>query len=77
MEEVIEVLARGLVEFPDEVRIVEADQRGNTYYVTVAVAPSDVGKVIGRQGRIANAIRAVAATVAARDGLRAVVDFTS
>ena len=77
MREVVEVLVRSLVDHPDEVRIVEESRKGDTVYLQVAVAPGDMGRVIGRGGKIANSIRAVAAAAAARRNLRAVVDITS
>ena len=75
MTEVVEVLVRALVEHPDEVEVVETSRRGNTVHLGVTVAPGDMGKVIGKQGRIANAIRSVANGAAARENLRAIVDF--
>jgi uncharacterized protein len=75
MREVVEVLVRALVEHPDEVEVIETERRGSTVYLQVSVAPGDMGKVIGRHGRIANAIRGVANTAAARQDMRAVVDI--
>jgi len=77
MEEVVEVLVRALVDNPDEVRVEETSRNGSTVYLEVAVASGDVGKVIGKGGRIANAIRTVANAAAARQNLRAVIDITS
>ena len=58
MKEVVEVIAKALVEHPDEVSVTERES-GRDLIVELRVAPSDMGKVIGRQGRIAKAIRAV------------------
>ena len=58
MKELVEVIARALVEHPDEVSVTERES-GRDLIVELRVAPSDMGKVIGRQGRIAKAIRAV------------------
>ena len=58
MKELVEVIARSLVEHPDEVVVTEK-REGRTLKIKLHVAPSDMGKVIGRQGRIAKAIRSV------------------
>ncbi|MFN3648064.1 MAG: KH domain-containing protein [Armatimonadota bacterium] len=76
MREVVDVLVRALVDNPDAVTVTEEDRRGRTVFLRVNVGPGDMGKVIGRQGRIANAIRQVASGVAAHDDLRVVVDFS-
>ncbi|HEU4754591.1 MAG TPA: KH domain-containing protein [Armatimonadota bacterium] len=77
MVEVVEVLARALVDQPDEVEVEETSQRGDTVYLELRVAPGEMGKVIGRQGRIASAIRTVASAAAEKQGLRAIVDIRS
>ena len=58
MKELVEVVAKALVENPDEVVVTERTE-GRNIIVELHVAPSDMGKVIGKQGRIAKAIRAV------------------
>ncbi|HIY61289.1 MAG TPA: KH domain-containing protein [Candidatus Eisenbergiella pullistercoris] len=58
MKELVEVIAKALVDNPDEVVVTEKEN-GRNLTVELHVAPSDMGKVIGRQGRIAKAIRAV------------------
>ena len=58
MKELVEVIAKALVEHPDEVSVTEREN-GKDLVIELRVAPSDMGKVIGRQGRIAKAIRAV------------------
>lgn len=73
MREVVEVIVQYLVDRPEDVVVTEST-RGNTVFVQVRVARGDTGKVIGKQGRIINAIRSVAATAAARQELRAVVN---
>ena len=77
MREVVEVLARALVDRPDEVEVVEKSLHGGTVYLEVTVGDGEMGKIIGKQGRIANAIRAVANAGAARDNLRVMIDITS
>ncbi len=76
MKEVVEVLVSALVEHPEQVEVTEST-RGGTVHIEVTVAPSDMGKVIGRHGRIAQAIRTLASTAAAKENRRAVVDFKS
>jgi len=58
MKELVEVIAKALVEHPEEVSVTERES-GKDLIIELRVAPSDMGKVIGRQGRIAKAIRAV------------------
>jgi predicted RNA-binding protein YlqC (UPF0109 family) len=71
---VLEYLVRELVDDPDSVRIDMVDgRRGKT--LEVSVAPGDMGRVIGRRGRIANAIRTVVRAAGAKDGVELDVDF--
>ena len=66
--DLVEYLARRLVDEPDAVRVEEVERDGDTV-IQLFVAQDDVGKVIGRQGRIARALRTVVrATAARRDG---------
>ncbi len=71
---VVEVLAKALVDTPDAVRVSEAPHRGATV-VELTVAPGDTGKVIGRQGRIAEALRTLVAATAQRHGIRATLEI--
>ncbi len=66
MKEVLEVIAKSLVDNPDEVDITEIDGDGSTT-LELRVAESDMGKVIGKQGRIAKAIRTVVKAAASRE----------
>lgn len=70
--EALEHLVRGLVPNPDEVRVRESN-RGRVRTLEVRVHPEDVGKVIGRQGRTASALRTVITSLAGREPIR--VDF--
>ncbi len=71
---VLDYLVRELVDNPDSVRIDLVDgRRGAT--LEVSVAPGDMGRVIGRRGRIANAIRTVVRAAAAKDDVDIDVDF--
>ena len=74
MKELVEVIARALVENPDEVVVTEAEKDGEIV-IELKVAPSDMGKVIGRQGRIAKEIRALMRSVAQRQGKKISVDI--
>ena len=58
MKELVEVIAKSLVEHPDEVVVTE-NEKDDAVIIELKVGPSDMGKVIGRQGRIAKAIRTV------------------
>ena len=74
MRELLEFLARELVDDPDAVEVVEtSDDRGPV--LTLTVAPDDMGKVIGRRGRVAQAIRTVVRATAAREGAEVNVDI--
>jgi uncharacterized protein len=70
---VLEYLVESLVDDPDSVSI-DADE-GRVVALRVRVAPDDMGRVIGRRGRIANAIRTVVRAAAVRDGVEVDVDF--
>ena len=67
MRELVEFLVRALVSEPDEVRVEEVDEDGTTV-LEVRVADGDLGRVIGREGRVANAIRTVAKAAATAHG---------
>lgn len=71
MEELIEYVARALVEHPDDVRVVRKEMRRSTI-LKLEVAPEDTGRVIGKQGRVASAMR-VLLQLAARDETRPVI----
>jgi predicted RNA-binding protein YlqC (UPF0109 family) len=72
--EVVEYLARRLVDEPDAVRVEEVERDGDTV-LQLYVAPDDVGKVIGRQGRIARALRTVVRASAAREDRRVLLEI--
>ncbi|MGN0571939.1 MAG: KH domain-containing protein [Candidatus Fimenecus sp.] len=76
MEELLKTIAMGLVDNPDAVTVTvdEADERGNVVY-HLHVAEGDMGRVIGKQGRIAKAIRTVMKARATKDGIRVQVDI--
>lgn len=64
---VVELLARALTDRPDQVRVI-ASQHKATTLIELFVAPGDLGKVIGKQGRTAAALRTLAATAAEKSG---------
>ena len=74
MKELVEVIAKALVENPDEV-VVTQKEEGKNITVELHVAPSDMGKVIGKQGRIAKAIRSVVKAAASRDNKKVIVEI--
>lgn len=76
MKELLELIAKGLVDNPDEVTVTadEADERGVIIY-HLHVAEGDMGRVIGKQGRIAKAIRTVIKARATKDGTRVQVNI--
>ncbi|MDD2958423.1 MAG: KH domain-containing protein [Lachnospiraceae bacterium] len=74
MKELVEVIAKSLVDNPDEVVVTEKEN-GKSILVELKVAPSDMGKVIGKQGRIAKAIRSVVKAAASREDKKVVVDI--
>ena len=74
MKELVEVIAKSLVDNPDEV-VVTQTESGNDLLIELKVAPSDMGKVIGRQGRIAKAIRTVVKAASSKSDRKVVVDI--
>lgn len=74
MKELIELLARSLVKNPDQVCVTERVEK-DIYIYEITVAPEDMGKVIGKQGRIAKAIRTMAKAAATRENRKVMVDI--
>jgi predicted RNA-binding protein YlqC (UPF0109 family) len=74
VRELVEFLARALVEDPDAVQIEEVEENGDLV-LEVTVAPDDLGRLIGRGGRVANAIRTVTKAASARGDRRVMVEF--
>ena len=73
MKELLLYMARNLVDHPDDVTVTEIP--GETTVLELRVAPEDMGKVIGRQGRIAKEIRTIIKSVAQREGTRVTVEI--
>ncbi len=69
MKELVEYIAKSLVNDPSQVQVAE-DRRANTVNLTLEVAQEDVGRVIGRSGQVANAMRTLLRVMASRQGKR-------
>lgn len=74
MKELIEYIAKSLVDAPDNVNIRQIDGE-QSVILELTVAPTDMGKIIGRQGRVAKAMRTLLKVAAAREGKRAVLEI--
>jgi len=74
MKELVEVIAKALVDHPEQVEVTEKETK-RSIVIELKVAPEDMGKVIGRQGRIAQAIRALVKAAASRDDRKVIVDI--
>ena len=75
MKELVEVIAKALVDNPDQVTVTETVEDDGTIVLALSVAKEDMGKVIGKKGRIAKSIRTVVKTVAIKEDKRVVVDI--
>lgn len=74
MKELIETIVKAIVDNPDDVQVTEISGE-NTIVIELHVAPSDLGKVIGKQGRTARSMRALLAAAATRENKRAVLEI--
>ena len=74
LKDLLEYLAKALVDSPDEVRV-ESTETDTTVILELNVAKEDIGKVIGKQGRIARALRTVVKASAVKNGKRAIVEI--
>ena len=74
MKELLETIARALVQNPDDVKVVEEDKDGEIV-LTLSVNEQDMGKVIGRSARIAKAIRSVMSAAASKADVKVSVDI--
>jgi predicted RNA-binding protein YlqC (UPF0109 family) len=75
MKELLEYLARGLVDSPDQVQVTEVQEDDGTVVLELSVAPDDYGSIIGRGGRTASALRTVIKTASVKDKRRVFVDI--
>lgn len=73
-KEVVETIARALVDYPEDVEVTEQSSRDGVR-IALTTRPGGLGKLIGRRGRTASAVRVIADLTAERDGQRATVDF--
>lgn len=74
MKELVEVIAKSLVNYPDEVQVTETEN-DKAVVLELKVAQSDMGKVIGKQGRIAKAIRTVVKAAASKEDRKVIVEI--
>jgi len=74
MKELVELIARSLVDNPDEVQVIETEN-DKSVLLELRVAPDDMGKVIGKQGKIAKSIRTLTKAAAAKSGKRVAVEI--
>ena len=74
MKELVEVIAKALVDNPDEVVVTESEKE-EEIVIELKVSPADMGKVIGKQGRIAKAIRSVVKASASKEDKKVIVEI--
>ncbi len=74
VKELVEVLAKALVDQTDQVLVIQTETE-KSVHLQLTVAPEDMGKVIGKQGKIANAIRTLVKAAAVKDGRRVHMDI--
>ena len=75
MKELVETIAKALVDHPDQVSVVEKTEDDGTIVLELNVAKDDMGRIIGKKGRIAKSIRTVVKTVAIKQDKKVVVDI--
>ena len=73
MKDIVEYIAKAIVSHPDEVVVTEEEEGSGLIILRLDVASSDKGKVIGRQGRVAQSIRALLRVAAVKDGTRVIL----
>lgn len=73
MKDIVEYIAKAIVSHPDDVVVTEEEEEDGLFILRLDVAPSDKGKVIGRQGRVAQSIRALLRVAAVKDGTRVIL----
>lgn len=75
MQTLVEHLAKSLVDHPDQVKVVATEEGERSVNIQLTVAPEDMGKVIGKQGRIAKAIRTVVKAAAVKENKKVTVEI--
>lgn len=76
MKELVEIIAKSIVDHPEQVTVKETTEEDKSITVFLTVAEDDMGKVIGKQGRIAKAIRTVVKAAATKENKRVNVEIT-
>ncbi len=74
MKDLVEYIAKSIASYPDDVRVTE-EEEGGRVVLKLEVAPDDKGKMIGRQGRVAQSIRVLLRVAAVKEGTRAVLEI--
>lgn len=74
MQALVEYMARGLVEHPDDVSVTAVEGKASVIF-ELRVAPDDMGKIIGKEGRVAKAMRTLLKVTAAKEGKRAILEI--
>lgn len=75
MKELLETIAKALVQYPEDVHAIQEEGEGGEIHLTLSVNEQDMGKVIGRSGRIAKAIRSVMSAAASKADVKVSVDI--
>ncbi len=75
MKELVEYIAKSLVDDPSQVRVTTVDDGASSTVLELQVAPEDMGRVIGKSGRVANAMRVLVRVMATRQGKRVTLDI--
>ncbi len=75
MKELVEYIAKSIASHPEEVKVTEEDDEEGRIILRLEVAPDDKGKIIGRQGRVAQSIRTLLRVAAIKQGTRAVLEI--
>ena len=75
MRELVEYIAKAIASEPDEVRVSEEEDEDGRLVLLLEVAPDDKGKIIGRQGRVAQSIRSLVRVAAIKRGIRATLEI--
>lgn len=75
MKEIVEFIVKSLVDSPDDVRVNEVEEHSGVTIVEVTVAQPDMGRIIGKSGRVINAIRAIVQVAAAKRGQQVKVEI--
>ena len=75
MKDLVEYIAKSIASYPDEVKVTEEEDAEGRVILKLEVAPDDKGKIIGRQGRVAQSIRVLLRIAAVKQGTRATLEI--